>query len=157
MMIRASRSGDTIVAQHRAMRNALTNLDAYGITTGTKRAAYRTGLTQDSDEFHMVDGWMKRVSTAVRPFTACTECPRCDLIAVHWLDEPRKASDEDWAAYREALTDHDPLADPGQCALAWKDCVGRVITNSPGPQPPDNEDFTVARICVDCGYRWGMS
>ncbi|MCG7607101.1 hypothetical protein [Mycobacterium sp. CnD-18-1] len=105
---------------------------------------------------HYFNGRMQTINEKPRPFTACTECPRCDLVAVHWLDEPRKATDEDWAAYREALAIFDPFAGETK-HVSFGGGVIKRVTDNPRPQPPDNEDFTVARICVDCGYRWGMN
>ena len=87
-------------------------------------------------------------------FTAITDCPRCGLIAVHWLDQPRRATEQQWADYRQAMADYDPSDTDETVIMNWSGQVVRRVATNPAPTPPRDEIFTVARICRDCGHRW---
>lgn len=88
------------------------------------------------------------------PFTAWADCPKCGEIACHWLDGPHRATRDELEAYQRAMADYQPEYSTleqwgGEVVQTMRPC------NSP-PSPPRDETFTVARICVKCGHRWGQ-
>ncbi|QRY51749.1 hypothetical protein [Mycolicibacterium septicum] len=89
-------------------------------------------------------------------FTATTDCPRCDTIAVHWLDTPRKATPQQWADYEAALEGYEPFVDSTRVEAWGGQAVKTILRRNPPPQPPTDEQGAVTRVCVECGLRWEM-
>lgn len=80
------------------------------------------------------------------PFTATTDCPWCGHIAVHWLARP---------IFEPALDDRSPAARALRMVNATFDAVALLI--GPPRRRWDPPGTAVARVCLDCGYRWGQS
>lgn len=77
-------------------------------------------------------------SREAESFTASADCPSCGVVAVHYLDSPR----------REPMGD-DPVSKTMRRMALMMDCVSaRRMYDPPGT--------TVARICTSCGHRWGQ-
>ena len=74
------------------------------------------------------------------PFTASADCPKCGVIDVHWLDEPRPM-----------LNDGSPLA------LFQRSVDDMMYMMSMGGGSMfDMPGTVVARICTKCEHRWGQ-
>ena len=73
------------------------------------------------------------------PFTASADCPKCGVIDVHWLDEPRLM-----------LNDGSPLA------LFQRSVDDMMHMMLMGGSMFDTPGTVVARICTKCEHRWGQ-
>ena len=87
------------------------------------------------------------------PFTAWTDCPKCGEIACHWLDQPRRVTQQQLDTYasmanRKVVSGHEVQVWSGEGVQKLRDYYL--------PPPPCDETFTIARICVKCGHRWGQ-
>lgn len=100
---------------------------------------------------------MSTACLSVEPFTAVADCPRCGEIAVHWLDQPRRATQQEWDDYERAMDEYDPFAGDSTRIVAWSGDPVRTVTANPAPNPPLDERFTIARVCRSCSHRWGNS
>lgn len=72
-------------------------------------------------------------------FTALTDCPACGHLAVHWLTKPKFAPPETPAETVHRI-------------MAW----GGHVVRGPDLPRSDPPGTVVARVCVECGYRWGQ-
>lgn len=88
------------------------------------------------------------------PFTAVTDCPKCGAVDVHWLDEPKRVTAEQWAEHKAAVAEYDPSKVE---IVGWSGEVVQTARLASPPQPPRNEKWPVARVCTACGFRWGQS
>jgi hypothetical protein len=91
------------------------------------------------------------------PFTASTDCPECGVLAVHWIDEPKRATEQQWAEYHAAMADYDPFGNDRVKHVAWSGQVVKTTETNPPPAPPRDEPWSVARVCRGCGHRWGQT
>lgn len=81
----------------------------------------------------------------VQTFTAVAECPRCRLLEVHRMRNPKPApSDAELAAWEQ---DRD--------TVTIQSFGGSVLTIDNPPRPRDESQFEVIRVC-QCGHEWGQ-
>lgn len=95
------------------------------------------------------------IMQSVASFTAVAECPSCGDIGVHWLDEPRLATPEEWDEYERRVIDYEYEPHDTEKVVTWGGRTVREIPVQRAPKPPLHEHFTVARICRSCAHRWG--
>lgn len=77
------------------------------------------------------------------PFTAVTDCPKCGVMAVHWLEEPRVAP---------AADDDSPMV---RMVRMWDQLATHFVFGD-GRGFFDPPNCVVARVCTACEYRWGQ-
>ena len=87
------------------------------------------------------------------PFTAWVDCPKCGTIACHWLDKPRRVTQQQLDDYARLM---EARANKPDVVKVWTGEAVQTLSDRYTPPPPRDEIFPVARICVKCNHRWGQ-
>lgn len=88
----------------------------------------------------------------MKTFAAIDACPKCEVVDLHWIDQPRRATQQEWAEYQRAVLNFDPF--DREIKTTWS---GQIVQCRPAnriPEAPRDETADVVRVCRVCGHRW---
>lgn len=136
------------------------------VLSGISWAMFRVRAVE-TESATSVDEQDDHVADPSEAFEAWTTCPKCRVTDFHVMREPLAPTDEQIAAWEKALSDwaieRDNYDASGGDQTEIKMFSGNVFrtvrtgfTKPRPPQPIDETEFDVIRLCTNCEHEWGQ-
>lgn len=136
------------------------------VVSGISWAMFR-GRDVETESAESDDEQDDHVADPSETFEAWTTCPKCRVTDFHVMREPLAPADEQIAAWEKALSDwaieRDNFDASGGDRTEIKMFSGNVFrtvrtgfTKPRPPQPIDETEFDVIRLCTNCEHEWGQ-
>lgn len=136
------------------------------VVSGISWAMFR-GRDVETESATSGDEQDDHVADPSETFEAWTTCPKCRVTDFHVMREPLAPADEQIAAWEKALSDwaieRDNYDASGGDRTEIKMFSGNVFrtvrtgfTKPRPPQPIDETEFDVIRLCTNCEHEWGQ-